>query len=192
MKTLIAVAAAFFLIYLGAFSYMTFFGAPNQESYFDLGLDEFNKGNFDKAKVVVEPIARKGNPKAQHLMGHIVEFNADPSDDPSAEKWFRMAELQGFMNTQLDHQDKAFATQKYFKVGLGAYNEGRFDEALAALFPLAKDGNPEAQHLVGHIYGFNADETDDPEAEKWFRRAQEAGFMNDRLAHREEFGTNAK
>jgi len=191
MRALISVFAAFFFIYLGAFSYMSFMGTPNHESYFNFALEAFNEGKFSKAKGVIEPIAKKGDARAQHLMGHIYEFNANPNDDHLADEWFKMAELQGFFNNQLDHNDSSFATQKYFKVGLGAYNEGKFDKAMEALFPLAKDGNPEAQHLLGHIYAFNDDKSDDTEAAKWFRRAQELGFSNEKLAHNEEFGKTA-
>jgi len=192
MKALIGVFATFFFLYLSAFLYMSFMATPNHEARFDMALDAFNEGNFSKAKLVSEPIAKKGDARAQHLMGHIFEFNANPNDDHLADEWFKMADLKGFVNDQLDHNDSAFATQKYFSVGLGAYNEGKFDKAMEALFPLAKDGNPEAQHLLGHIYAFNDDKNDDYEAEKWFRRAQELGFSNEKLAHNEAFGNMEK
>jgi len=191
MKALIGVFAGFFFLYLGAFSYMSIFGKPSHDSYFNFALDAFNEGDFRKAKGVIEPIAKKGDARAQHLLGHIYEFNDDPNDDYLADQWFKMAELKGFVNDELNHNDKGFATQKYFKVGLGAYNEGKFDKAMEALFPLAKEGNPEAQHLMGHIYEFNADQGDDSEAEKWFRRAQELGFSNERLKHNEGFDKQA-
>jgi len=105
MKALLGVGGGFFFIYLSAFLYVSFLGAPNHARYFDMALADFNQGKFEKAAQVVRPIAEKGDPRAQHLLGHIYEFNNDPSDDAQADRWFALAKSQGFVNEKLAHNE---------------------------------------------------------------------------------------
>ncbi len=57
-----------------------------------------------------------------------------------------------------------------FENGMNAYAEGDFTEALKKLKPIAKTGNPSAQHQLGYMYlrGQGVPE-DFKEAVKWSR-----------------------
>lgn len=59
---------------------------------------------------------------------------------------------------------------------LAAYEDGRFEEALAQLLPLAEADNVEAQEIVADIYIYGQGVDIDPqEALKWSRRAAALG-----------------
>lgn len=59
---------------------------------------------------------------------------------------------------------------------LAAYEDGRFEEALAQLLPLAEADNVEAQEIVADIYIYGQGvEIDPQEALKWSRRAAALG-----------------
>lgn len=105
MKALLGVGGGFFVIYLSAFLYVSFLGKPNHASYFNMALADFNQGNFERAAQITKPIAERGDPRAQHLLGHIYEFNIDPSDDAQAARWFALAKAQGFVNETLAHNE---------------------------------------------------------------------------------------
>lgn len=60
--------------------------------------------------------------------------------------------------------------------GVSAWQQGRFSEAMSVLRPLANQGNPEAQRIIGEMYfegkGVGADKST---AIAWLKRAGEAG-----------------
>ncbi len=66
-----------------------------------------------------------------------------------------------------------------FAEGLEAHEYGRYDVALKTLMPLAQEGLPEAQALIGYMFA-NGEGVprDDAVAVVWFRKAAEQGNAN--------------
>ena len=69
-----------------------------------------------------------------------------------------------------------FEAAGQFKQGNAAYDRGEFAEALRLLRPLADEGNPHAQGIVGIMYAAgNGVPQDYAESAKWFRLAADRG-----------------
>ncbi len=68
----------------------------------------------------------------------------------------------------------SIANAQDFESGARALHAGSFDEALAALRPLAENGHGGAQYLLGTIYEYGRGVSrDDGAAVKWYRSAAE-------------------
>ena len=70
----------------------------------------------------------------------------------------------------------ALAAGGDYQLGLSAYDQGDYAEAMAQWLPLAEDGAPEAQYRVGrlHYYGRGV-EQDYAQAGQWYLMAAESG-----------------
>ena len=68
------------------------------------------------------------------------------------------------------------ATAQDFQRGMAAYKRGDYAIALQEWKPLAKQGNAQAQFLLGSLYGFGRGVPQDyTEALKWVRKSAEQG-----------------
>ena len=67
--------------------------------------------------------------------------------------------------------------------GVGAYQRGEYERAVALLAPMAERGDAHAQYLVGRMrfYG-HAVAQDAAEAARWYRRSAERGYAPAQLA----------
>jgi TPR repeat protein len=67
--------------------------------------------------------------------------------------------------------------------GVGAYERGEYERAVALLVPMAEQGDAHAQYLIGRMrfYG-QAVPQDAAEAARWYRRSAERGYAPAQLA----------
>jgi TPR repeat protein len=74
-----------------------FSGCANQN--IDLGVNAYNKGDFDLAASYWNPIAKKGNPVAQYNLGLLWEqgLGRTPKNKTEAANWFLLSARQGYV-----------------------------------------------------------------------------------------------
>ncbi len=86
------------------------------------------------------------------------------------------------LRTTIEHKHNAHVRHTHdplplgFDDGLRAYNAADYDTALRILHPIATEGHPEAQVIIGYMYANGEGvRPDDEHAVSWFRKAAEQG-----------------
>jgi len=124
---------------------------------------EYKKSkDYQKALAILTPLAKQGNPIAQHNLGEMYHFGEGVAkDDKEAEKWFRKSAEQG--NADGEFKLKllmAFTPKKLLKM----------------LKEDAVKGDPWRQYELGYKYDFGEGVPQDYEkAAKWYRKSAEQG-----------------
>lgn len=134
------------------------------------------QGDSIAALRILRPLADRGDPRAQTLVGKIYESGgkALPQDYAEAEIWFRQAADQGYAAAQ---SELGFM----FALGRGV---SRNDAAAVKWWQLAAEqGDIAAQFsLAGMYWRGDGVPKDYSEALKWYRRAAEQGDAGARYA----------
>lgn len=134
------------------------------------GLAAYRDGDFGAAFRELEPLAQRGEPEAQHMLGRMYRDGEGVLRDYRlAEAWYRRAAEQGKAESQNAlaklYEDRA---------------AGDKDDAKAVLWyrKAAEQGLAEAQYNLGLAYaeGRGVDE-DAAEAARWWRMAAEQGLV---------------
>jgi len=160
MKTLIGRALIFIL---GLMVAPVYAGALQD------GVDAYKEEDFQTVLEKWQPLADRGDAKAQYNLGVMYyEGYGDANDYYAAAKWFWRASKRGNAKAQL-------------KLGTMYYQGIGVDESKAKAAKLyrmsAKGGNGKAQTLAGLVYGEGIGvDQDYEESLKWFRLAAEKGY----------------
>ena len=86
---------------LAAAALATTFAAPAVSGPLEDGVDAYHDKAFDKAAEIWRPLAEKGDPAAQYLLGTLyVEGKGVERDDTTAFTWFQRAANQGDARAQ--------------------------------------------------------------------------------------------
>jgi len=169
------------------------------------GIAAADRGDWKAAFVLLEPLAKQGNPDAQNRIGYMYAFskNGVSQDYTEAMKWYRMAAAQGSAKAQTNigfmyenghgvPQDYAEAMKWYRKAAdqgiaaaqsnIGAmYANGEgipqdYAEATKWYRKAADQGNAVAQNNIGSMYANGQGVPQDyTEAMKWWRKAADQG-----------------
>jgi TPR repeat protein len=150
--------------------------APVLAQSYDAGMDAYDAGDYDRARLIWAPLAEGGDPVAQYSLGKLYERGGGvvEKDLRQAAEWYRKAATQGVAAAQNN-------------LGL-MYAQGRGvprDPARAAELwqAAARQTHPIAQFNLGLAFfrgeGVAEDKT---EAERWFRRAAEGGLAEAQYA----------
>jgi len=149
-------------------SLIFFVGATALANQFDDGLAALGKGEHALAYSLLSPLAVRGEPKAQNIVGYMFQRGTGVErDDRQAAKWWKLAAEQGFADAQNN-------------LGL-IYAEGRgvtqsHIEAAKWYRLAAEQGYPIAQSNLGAVYGQGLGVKQDwTESTKWYRLAAEQG-----------------
>src|SRR3978361_427107 len=86
----------------------------------DDGLAAYNRGDYLSAVKICRPLAAKGDPIAQYILGWLYrEGQGVPQDYAEAIKWYRLAAAQGLADAQnnlaLRYANGQAAPQEYSK-----------------------------------------------------------------------------
>jgi uncharacterized protein len=82
--------------------------------------------------------------------------------------------------TKLDNSNNSTAQ---LQKGLVAYSNNLFDEAYSVLFPIAEEGNSEAQYIIGNFFDEGLVVAEDPSlAIHWYEKSREQGNLNAKAA----------
>ena len=169
------------------------------------GIAAGDRGDWKAAFVLLEPLAKQGNPDAQNRIGYMYAYSQGgvPQDYTEAMKWWRKAASQGSAKAQTNigfmyengHgvlQDYAEAMKWYRKAAeqgiaaaqsnIGAmYANGKgvpqdYAEATKWYRKAADQGNAVAQNNIGYMYANGLGVPQDhTEAIKWWRKAADQG-----------------
>ena len=93
-------------------------------------------------------------------------------------RWLRAVKLIVIFIVEVSFSSSvsSFAVAGTMKDAYNAYINGKFDKALELMEPLAKNGDVEAQYILGYMYEFgHVAKQNSTEAAKWFRMAAEQG-----------------
>lgn len=108
------------------------------------GVEAYNRGDYPSALQAWRPAAEKGNADAQYNVGQIYKLGRGvPADMVEAEKWYRLAALQG--------HDLAEANY-----GMMLFENGKREDAVPWLERAVARGEPRAEYLLG-VMLFNGD-----------------------------------
>jgi len=128
----------------------------------------YDRGNYEEAYRLLEPLARQGIPDAQTILGIMYsQGQGVPQDYAEGAKWFRKAAEQGDAKAQTN-------------LGI-VYYEGQgvqkdYAKAEKWFRKAAEQGHDKAQYKLGYMYyegqGIPQDYT---EAIKWFQASAEQG-----------------
>ncbi len=136
---------------------------------FDEGKSAFEKGDYETAKQELKPLADKGNPAAQNIIGRMFdEGKGEDVDYKKAMEWYRKAAEQGYPNSQSN------IGLMYFN-GLGV--EKDYTKAFEWFKKAAEQGFAFAQSIIGSMY-LNGEgvEQDNAKAIEWCSKAAEQGL----------------
>lgn len=123
-----------------------------QDAAVRTGVDAYNRQDFAAAMRAWRPAAEKGDPDAQFNLGQMYKLGTGvPADLAEAEKWYRLAALQGH----------ALAEANY---GMVLFENGKREAAVPWLERAVLHGEPRAQYLLG-VMLFNGDGV----AKNWVR-----------------------
>ncbi len=138
--------------------------AANEAALIDQGLAAYNNGDYRTALSIWQPIAERGNARAQNNLGALYKLgHGVPQDDIEAVKWFRRSAAQG-------HRMAQYSLGLSFMEGKGVARDQA--EARRLLRLSAEQGYADAQNELGSLlYNGTGVAVDDQEAVKWFRRA---------------------
>lgn len=141
---------------------------------FEEGKSAFEKGNFATAKQELQPLADKGDAKAQNLIGQMyLEGKGEDVNYKKAMEWFLKAAEQGYPNSQTNIGEMYLKNQG---VTVG-YRIG-YKKAMEWFLKAAEQGYPYAQANIGSMYlngqGVAQDQT---KAIEWYKKAAEQGSV---------------
>jgi TPR repeat protein len=136
--------------------------------YFPTDPNNFKVEDFAEAQRLWQPLAEKGQPEAQVILGYIYKNRpGDPKDKRTAVNWFLKAAKQGNATAE------ANLGLMYAK-GLGV----QYDLEIAGgwFHKAAEQGNAFAQKCLGYMYQIGLGVTqDDTTAVSWYGKAAEQG-----------------
>jgi uncharacterized protein len=152
------VFAAFLMAYVGALP-MALAG-PYEDAR-----AAYNSGDAATALRLLQPLAERGEARAQFNLGAISESASQ--DYPAAAKWYRKAADQGYALAQYNLGVMSLQ-------GRGVARD--FAEAARWFRKAAEQGNAEAQTNLGIMYDSGQGVAQDyAEAVKWYRKAADVG-----------------
>jgi uncharacterized protein len=118
--------------------------APAQDAAVKAGVDAYNRGDYAGALQAWRPAAEKGDADAQYNVGQIYKLGRGvPVDMVEAEKWYRLAALQGHDLGEANY-------------GMMLFENGKREAAVPWLERAVAHGEPRAQYLLG-VMLFNGD-----------------------------------
>lgn len=123
---------------------MIFAPGPTLAADFETGLKAFRAGNIEQALKEWQPLARAGEPNAQHSLGMMYEYGHGlERDDVEAAKWYLKAAEQNISEAQ-------YRLAVFYDYGWGVGP----DANLAAKWyeQAAYRGHPFAQHDLAYMY----------------------------------------
>ncbi|WP_294252262.1 SPOR domain-containing protein [uncultured Sphingomonas sp.] len=123
-----------------------------QDAAVKAGVEAYNRGDYAGALLAWRPAAEKGDPDAQYNIGQIYKLGRGvPVDMVEAEKWYRLAALQGHDLGEANY-------------GMMLFENGKREAAVPWLERAVAHGEPRAQYLLG-VMLFNGDGV----AKNWVR-----------------------
>ncbi|WP_313535052.1 SPOR domain-containing protein [Sphingomonas sp.] len=126
--------------------------ARAQDAAVKAGVDAYNRGDYGRAMQAWRPAAEKGDADAQYNVGQIYKLGRGvPVDMVEAEKWYRLAALQGHDLGEANY-------------GMMLFENGKREAAVPWLERAVAHGEPRAQYLLG-VMLFNGDGV----AKNWVR-----------------------
>ncbi|GAA0732478.1 hypothetical protein CA233_05375 [Sphingomonas sp. ABOLD] len=115
-----------------------------QDAAVKAGVDAYNRGDYAGAMQAWRPAAEKGDADAQYNVGQIYKLGRGvPVDMVEAEKWYRLAALQGHDLGEANY-------------GMMLFENGKREAAVPWLERAVANGEPRAQYLLG-VMLFNGD-----------------------------------
>ena len=115
-----------------------------QDAAVKAGVDAYNRGDYAGALQAWRPAAEKGDADAQYNVGQIYKLGRGvPVDMVEAEKWYRLAALQGHDLGEANY-------------GMMLFENGKREAAVPWLERAVAHGEPRAQYLLG-VMLFNGD-----------------------------------
>ena len=146
--------------------------AQNSNELYERAIAEFKAHRYQKAFLLLEPLAKEGHARAQFKLGVLYDRGWGVNRDlDEAAKWYRAAAESGIPKAQYNlahlYLDRIFAGSKDPK-------DGR--EAFTWFQAAAKSGMKEAEAAIGTMYwgGYGVDK-DLNAARWWMERAAEKG-----------------
>ena len=148
--------AKFFVVLLATFAAIATTAKAGPLSY-DEAMTLYYKGDFAGAAQMLRKLADRGNATAQRDLGRMyAKGEGVPKDEDEARKLFKTA------NEQAD--------------ALKSYNQGDFATALRVFRPLADQGQPLAEYILGLMYANGQGVPENyPVALTWLQKAGEQG-----------------
>jgi TPR repeat protein len=146
---------------------------------------QFRAHNYNPAYLQLLPLAHRGEPRAQFLLGQMADNGLGPVqlDVKEAANWYRLA-------AEKNHAEAAFALSNAYAIGRGVPVNPA--QSLMYLDRAAQNGHVQAMLALAGLYenGLGADGPDQAMAMEWTRRAAEAGSVDalNLLAQRLESG----
>lgn len=111
---------------------------------FDVGKQAYNKGDYAAALKEFAPLAKNGDPKAQHYLGQMYRHGRGVETDfVRGANWFHRAAKQGYAHAQYD-------LGLLFKTV--AVTEGDYAKAVKWLLAASRQGHLEAQFSLGEMF----------------------------------------
>jgi TPR repeat protein len=115
-----------------------------QDAAVKAGVDAYNRGDYAGALQAWRPAAEKGDADAEYNVGQIYKLGRGvPVDMVEAEKWYRLAALQGHDLGEANY-------------GMMLFENGKREAAVPWLERAVAHGEPRAQYLLG-VMLFNGD-----------------------------------
>jgi uncharacterized protein len=141
---------------------------PARAGAFEDSAIAFDNGDYARAVALLEPLARKGEARAQFRLGYLYEAGLGvPQDYGRAMEWYRRAADQGDANSQ-------YNVGHLYATGLGVSVD--FREAVKWFEKAALQGDPDAQAAMGLAYeNGNGVPVDRRRAAEWFAKAAAQG-----------------
>jgi TPR repeat protein len=135
----------------------------------DDAVQAYLRGEFDKAAILLRPVAEQGNAQAQTYMGILYEQGEGvPQDYAESVKWYRLAAEQGMADAQ-------YYLGNMYRNGNGVPK----DEAEAVVWytKAAEQGKAAAQNSLGELYarGKGSVKRDYVASYMWFNVAATSG-----------------
>jgi TPR repeat protein len=153
---------------LAATTVMTPVCRAESSGFLSDALTRYAKFEYTKAIEMLLPLAHRGDPVAEEILGFMyAKGEGIPSDEAAAYHWFTLAAAGGRTEAQ-------FQLGLIYRDGLGVPKDGK--TALYWLGRAAQQGSPDAMNAAGEVYLGHADVgADYAAALEWFFRAAEHG-----------------
>lgn len=146
----------------------------------DEGSAAYNTKDYKTALQLLKPLADKGDPKAQWLVGNIYAYGLGVHrDEVEGSKWCQKAADSGYAAAERDVGEAYRVLKGSVKVSKCHHVGHRDDaEAMKWLRRAAKHGSIEAEFEVGLLYDFGNPGVpkDKAEAVRWWQKSAEHGF----------------
>jgi len=111
---------------------------------YDKGKDAYDKHNYATAYKELAPLAKKGDPRAQHILGQMYRHgNGVEADVVTGTGWIHNAAKKGFAPAQYD-LGVIFLNM--------AVTKGHYAKAVKWLTEASRQGHLEAQYRLGKMY----------------------------------------